>query len=130
MDCNASASKQTFEWANLQHKLGRSMYIMHWDQCVSWFQRCQIFQMNKATLCWCNYHWCNNHCSNYHSARQTLFEKVKRIDSSILKQSDWVITKILLFGDEKLKAALNKSIMLSTIEFLQATKRFKTSLFN
>ena len=45
------------------------------------------------------------HCSNYHSARQTLFEKVKKIDSSILKQNDQVITKILLFGDEKLKAA-------------------------
>ena len=26
------------------------------------------------------------HCSIYHSARQTLFEKVKKIDSSILKQ--------------------------------------------
>ena len=39
-------------------------------------------------------------CSNYHCARQILFEKVKKIDSSILNQNDQVITKLLLFGDE------------------------------
>ena len=41
-----------------------------------------------------------------------------------------VITKFLLFGDKKLIAAQNKSLLTSTIEFLQATERFKTSLFN
>ena len=46
----------------------------------------------------------------------------------MLKQNDHVITKLLPFGDEKLKAAQNKSILTSTIEFLQATKRLKTSL--
>ena len=45
-------------------------------------------------------------------------------------QNDQVITKLLLFGNEKLKVAQNKSILTSTIEFLQATERFKTSLFN
>ena len=40
------------------------------------------------------------HCSNYHCARQILFEKVKKIDSSILNRNDQVITKLLLFGDE------------------------------
>ena len=70
------------------------------------------------------------HCSNHHSGRQTLFEKVNKIDSNILKQNDQVIMKILLFGSKKLKAAQNKSILTSAIEFLQATERFKTSLFN
>ena len=70
------------------------------------------------------------HCSNHHSGRQTLFEKVNKIDSNILKQNDQVIMKILLFGSKKLKAAQNKSILTSAIEFLQANKRFKTSLFN
>ena len=70
------------------------------------------------------------HCFNYHRARQTLFEKVKKIDSSILKQRDQVKTKILLFDDEKLKAAQNKFILTSTFEFLQSPERFKTSLFN
>ena len=69
-------------------------------------------------------------CSNYHCARQTLFEKVNKVDSSILKQNDQVITKLLLLGNEKLKAAQNKSIMMSTIEFLQTTERFKTSIFD
>ena len=70
------------------------------------------------------------HCSSFHSGRQTLCEKVKKTDSSFLTQNDQVITKILLFGDEKLKAAQNKSILTSTIEFIQTTERFKTSLFN
>ena len=38
------------------------------------------------------------HCSNYYSARQNLSEKVKKIDSSILKKNDKFITKIFLFG--------------------------------
>ena len=62
--------------------------------------------------------------------QDNLFEKVNKTDSSILKQNDQVITKLLLFGNEKLKAAQNKPILTSTMEFLQATKRFKTSLFN
>ena len=48
----------------------------------------------------------------------------------MLKKNDQVITKLLSFGYEKLKAAQNKSILMSRIEFLYATKRCKTSLFN
>ena len=70
------------------------------------------------------------HCSNYHFARETLIEKVSKIDPSILKQNDQVTTKLLPFVNEKLKAAQNKSILTSKIEFLQATEKFKTSLFN
>ena len=70
------------------------------------------------------------HCSNYHCARQTLFKKINKIDSTILKQNDQVITKLLLFSNEKLKVALNKPILTSAIDFLQATERFKTPLFN
>ena len=69
-------------------------------------------------------------CSNYHCARQTLFKKVNKIHSTILKYNDQVITKLSLFGNEKLKAAQNKSLLTSTNEFLQATERLKTSLFN
>ena len=54
-------------------------------------------------------------CSHYHCARQTLFEKVKKIDSSILKQNDQVVTKFLLFGDEELNSTQKKSILPSTI---------------
>ena len=58
------------------------------------------------------------HCSNYNCARQTLFKKINKIDSTILKQNYQVITKLLLFGNEKLKVAQNKSILTSTTEFL------------
>ena len=51
------------------------------------------------------------HCSNNRCARQTLFEKVNKIDSSILKQNDKVITKLLLLGNENLKAAENRFIL-------------------
>ena len=44
------------------------------------------------------------HFSNYYCARQTVFEKVKKVDSSMLKRNDQFITKFLLFGNEKLKA--------------------------
>ena len=43
------------------------------------------------------------HCSNYHCARQTLFKKVNKIDLTILKQNDQVTTKLLLFGNKKIK---------------------------
>ena len=56
------------------------------------------------------------HHSNYYYARQTLFEKVNKINSSIIKENDQVITKFLLFGNEKLKVAQNKSILMSTID--------------
>ena len=70
------------------------------------------------------------HCSNYHCARQNLFKRINKIDSTILKQNDQVITKLLLFDNEKVKLALNKFILTSTIEFLQSTERFKISLFD
>ena len=41
------------------------------------------------------------HCSNYYCVKQTLFKKVNKIDSTILKQNDQVITKLLLFSNEK-----------------------------
>ena len=70
------------------------------------------------------------HCSNYHCARQTFFRKMNKTNSAILKQNDQVITKLLLFGNEKPKAAHNKFILTARFEFLQAAQRLKPSLFN
>ena len=47
----------------------------------------------------------------------------------MLKQTDQFMTKFLLFGNEKLKTAPNKSILASTFVFLQVTERFKTERF-
>ena len=67
------------------------------------------------------------HCSNYYCSRQIIFKNINKIDSTILRQNDQVIIKLLLFGNEELKVAQNKSMLTSTIELLQATERFKTS---
>ena len=69
------------------------------------------------------------HCLNYCSARKTFFEKINRIDSNILQQSDLSITKDLLFCSEKLKDDKNNALLTSTIEFSQSTERFKYQLF-
>ena len=42
------------------------------------------------------------HCPNHHCARKTLFHKINQVSGIISRQSDSTITKILLFGDNKL----------------------------
>ena len=42
------------------------------------------------------------HCPNHHCARKTLFHKINQVSGTILRQNDSTITKILLFGDNKL----------------------------
>ena len=62
-------------------------------------------------------------------ARKTFFEKINLIDSNISKQNDLYITKDLLFGSEKLKDDKSNAILMSTIEFIQSTEKFKYPLF-
>ena len=47
---------------------------------------------------------------------------------NISKQSDSVITKTLLFGDNKLDFETNKILLMSTIEFISLTERFSCPL--
>ena len=60
--------------------------------------------------------------------RQSLLMNIKKIDESILKKHDELITKTLLYGDDKFDLSYNKSILSSTIEFIVSTKRFSNSL--
>ena len=69
------------------------------------------------------------HCPNHHCARKTLFDKTNKVSGTILKQSDSTITKILLFGDNKLDFETNKILLMSTIEFISLTERFSCPLF-
>ena len=48
---------------------------------------------------------------------------LKKIDSNTLKQNKQLITKLFLFDKKKLKVVQDKSILTSTIDFLQATNR-------
>ena len=68
------------------------------------------------------------HCPLFQSARQYLLMNIKKIDESILKKHDELITKTLLYGDDKFDLSCNKSIISSTIEFIVSTERFSNSL--
>ena len=69
------------------------------------------------------------HCLNHHCARKTFLYKIYQVSGTILRQSDSTITKILLFGDNKLDFETNKILGMSTIEFISLTERFSCPLF-
>ena len=69
------------------------------------------------------------HCLNYRCSRKTFSEKINLTDSNISQQSDFSITKDLLFGSEKLEDDKNNALLTSTSEFIQSTERFKYPLF-
>ena len=67
------------------------------------------------------------HCPLFQSARQSLLINIKKIDESILKKHDELITKTLLYGDDKFDLSCNKSIISLKIEFIVSTERFSNS---
>ena len=69
------------------------------------------------------------HCPNHHCARKTLFHKINQVSGTILRQSDSTITKILLFGDNKLDFETKKILLTSTIEFVSLAETFCCPLF-
>ena len=96
------------------HKFGTNF----WD-CVS--QCVLAVRIVKQQL--------NSNCPNHHYARKTLFHKVNQVIGTISRQSDSIITKILLFGDNKLDFETNKILLMFTIEFHSLTERFICPLF-
>ena len=68
------------------------------------------------------------HCPLFQSARQSLLINIKKIDESILEKHDELITKTLLYSDDKFDLPCNKSIKSSTIEFLVSAEKFNNSL--
>ena len=63
------------------------------------------------------------HCPLFQCARQSLLTNIKKIDESILKKHDELITKTLLCGDDKFDLSCNKSIISSSIEFIVSIER-------
>ena len=59
---------------------------------------------------------------------QYLLINIKKIDESIWKKHDELITKTLLYGEDKSGLSCNKSIISSTIEFIVSTEIFSNSL--
>ena len=70
------------------------------------------------------------HCTNFLIPRQTLFQKIRDIDDSILSQSETQLTQTLLYGNQNYHSSVNRLIIISTIEYLISTERCKCSLFD
>ena len=70
------------------------------------------------------------HCTNFLIPRQTLFQKIRDIDDSILSQSETQLTQTLLYGNQNYHSSVNRLIIISTIEYLISIERCKCSLFD
>ena len=60
--------------------------------------------------------------------QKSLLINIKKIDESILKKHDELITKTLLYGCDKFDLSCNKSIISGTIEFIVFSEKFSNSL--
>ena len=69
------------------------------------------------------------HCTNFLIPRQTLLQKIRNIDDSILSQSETQLTQTLLCGNQNYHFSINK-LIISTIKYLVSTEIFKYSLFD
>ena len=69
------------------------------------------------------------YCTNFLIARQAPFQKIRNIDDSILSQSETQLTQTLLYGNQNYHCSINRLIIISTVEYLILTERFKRSLF-
>ena len=87
--------------------LGDHKFSYNFQDCVS--SMCYCGQDIETTI-----HFLL-HCPNHHCARKTLFDKINQVSGTILRQSDSTITKILLFGDNKLDFETNKILLMSTV---------------
>ena len=65
------------------------------------------------------------HCTNFLIPRQILSQKIRNIDDSILSQSETQLTQTLLYGNQNYYSSINRPMIVSTIEDLISTERFK-----
>ena len=68
-------------------------------------------------------------CPNYFDERLTLM-KIRNINPNILESTNSQITQFFLHGDKNFIASTNFIILISTIEYILATKRFDEPLFH
>ena len=100
--------------------LGDHKFRYKFQQCVS--PVCSCGQDIETTHFFIHY-------NNHHWARKTLFHKINQVSVTISRQNDSTITKILLFGDNKVDFELIKILLMSTIKFISLTDRFSCPLF-
>ena len=110
---------------DLKLRLGLSLLRYHksrhnFQDCISLLYVCGL-QIETTTHFLLHY-------PLFQSARQSLLINIKKIDESILKKHDELITKTLLYGYGKFDLSCNKSIISGTIEFIVFSETFSNSL--
>ena len=68
------------------------------------------------------------HCPLYSNERRTLLNSLVNIDHTLLDNTDFSLTQILLFGNTTFNAIVNTKIINLTIDFVLSTKRFDEPL--
>ena len=66
------------------------------------------------------------YCPLFHAERSTLTNNITEIDSTIFNNSDSVVTRILLYGNESFKVEVNLQIL---NDFVLSTNRFDKPLY-
>ena len=69
------------------------------------------------------------HCPNFTSQRQTLLNKRKSINASIMAENENSVVRKLLFGRPEFNYSTKKEIINATISFILTTERFNCPLF-
>ena len=69
------------------------------------------------------------HCTNVFVPRENLFQKIRNSDDRILSRSKTQLNQTLRHGNQNYNSGISKVIIISTIEYLIFTERFKCSLF-
>ena len=110
---------------DLKLRLGLSLLRYHksrhnFQDCISLLYVCGL-QIETTTHFLLHY-------PLFQSARQSLLININKIDESILKKHDELITKTLLYGYGKFDLSCNKSIISGTIEFIVFSETFSNSL--
>ena len=68
------------------------------------------------------------HCPLHSNERRTLLNSLVNIDHTLLDNTDFSLTQILLFGNTTFNAIENTKIINLTIDFVLSTKRFDEPL--
>ena len=64
------------------------------------------------------------HCPNFTTQRQTLLNKLKSINASIMTENENSVLRTLLFGKPDFRYSTNKEIINAAISFILTTDRF------
>ena len=69
------------------------------------------------------------HCANFTTQRQTLLNKRKSINASILAENENSVVRTLSFGRQVFICSTNKEIINATVSFILTTEQFNFPLF-